>query len=87
RRKINPRIAVVVVGKRHHVRFFPTHGGGGRGINCPAGAVVDYVVGHILSCTFTKLISHTLANRVRFLPPKPRQSPQDITLIALQCSV
>ncbi|CUA70377.1 Protein argonaute-1 [Rhizoctonia solani] len=46
RHKINPTITVVVVGKRHHVRFFPTHGGEDRSGNCPAGMVVDDVVGH-----------------------------------------
>ncbi|CAE6346789.1 unnamed protein product, partial [Rhizoctonia solani] len=46
RHKINPTITIVVVGKRHHVRFFPTHGGEDRSGNCPAGTVVDDVVGH-----------------------------------------
>ncbi|CAE6485724.1 unnamed protein product [Rhizoctonia solani] len=46
RHKINPTITVVVVGKRHHVRFFPTHGAEDRSGNCPAGTVVDDVVGH-----------------------------------------
>ncbi|KAG9100456.1 hypothetical protein FRC06_004126 [Ceratobasidium sp. 370] len=35
-----------VSGKRHHVRFFPTHGQADRSGNCPAGTVVDDVVGH-----------------------------------------
>ncbi|CCO31680.1 Protein argonaute-3 Short=Argonaute3 [Rhizoctonia solani AG-1 IB] len=43
RHKINPTITIVVVGKRHHVRFFPTHGGEDRSGNCPAGTVVDDV--------------------------------------------
>ncbi|KAB5595487.1 Argonaute-like protein [Ceratobasidium theobromae] len=46
RHNINPTITVVVVGKRHHVRFFPTHGQADRSGNCPAGTVVDDVVGH-----------------------------------------
>lgn len=46
RHRINPTITVVVVGKRHHVRFFPTHGMGDKSGNCPAGTVVDDVVGH-----------------------------------------
>ncbi|KAG9088958.1 hypothetical protein FRC06_001770, partial [Ceratobasidium sp. 370] len=46
RHKINPLITVVVVGKRHHVRFFPTHGRADRSGNCPAGTVVDDVVVH-----------------------------------------
>ncbi|KAG8696743.1 hypothetical protein FRC11_000519, partial [Ceratobasidium sp. 423] len=46
RYKIKPAITIVVVGKRHHVRFFPTHGGEDKSGNCPAGTVVDDVVGH-----------------------------------------
>ncbi|KAG9084746.1 hypothetical protein FRC06_003919, partial [Ceratobasidium sp. 370] len=46
RHKINPLITVVAVGKRHHVRFFPTHGQADRSSNCPAGTVVDDVVVH-----------------------------------------
>ncbi|KAH7887674.1 argonaute-like protein [Phlebopus sp. FC_14] len=45
--KINPKITVIVVGKRHHVRFFPTNqGDADRSGNCPAGTVVDQVVAH-----------------------------------------
>ncbi|KAH8113254.1 argonaute-like protein [Phellopilus nigrolimitatus] len=37
-----PKITVIVVGKRHHVRFFPVQRGeGDRSGNCPAGTVVD----------------------------------------------
>lgn len=36
-----PKLTVVVVGKRHHVRFFPQQGQGDRSGNCPAGLVVD----------------------------------------------
>jgi eukaryotic translation initiation factor 2C len=36
-----PKLTVVVVGKRHHVRFFPPQGQGDRSGNCPAGLVVD----------------------------------------------
>ncbi|KAJ7481095.1 argonaute-like protein [Mycena galericulata] len=45
--KINPKITIVIVGKRHHVRFFPQnerdadHSG-----NCKAGTVVDREVSH-----------------------------------------
>jgi len=46
RHKINPTITVVVVGKRHHVRFVPTHGQADKSGNCPAGTVVEDVVGH-----------------------------------------
>lgn len=43
---INPKITVIIVGKRHHVRFFPTAGGGDKSGNCPAGTVVDRDVVH-----------------------------------------
>ncbi|KAF8756522.1 argonaute family [Rhizoctonia solani] len=43
RHKIDPTITVVVVGKRHHQLFFPTHGSEDRSGNCPAGTVVDDV--------------------------------------------
>ena len=38
----NPTITLIVVGKRHHVRFFPrSDNEGDRSGNCPAGTVVD----------------------------------------------
>ena len=42
-----PKLTVIVVGKRHHVRFFPmsAHEGDNSG-NCPAGTVVDRDIGH-----------------------------------------
>ncbi|KEP46972.1 argonaute protein [Rhizoctonia solani 123E] len=46
RHKINPKITIVVVGRRHHVRFFPTHEMANRSGNCPAGTVVDNTVGN-----------------------------------------
>ncbi|KAB5590426.1 Argonaute-like protein [Ceratobasidium theobromae] len=44
RHNINPAITVVVVGKHHRVRFFPTHGQADRSGNCPAGTAVDDVI-------------------------------------------
>ncbi|KAJ6566989.1 argonaute-like protein [Mycena capillaripes] len=45
--KINPRITLVIVGKRHHVRLFPTNDrDADRSGNCPAGTVVDRDIGH-----------------------------------------
>jgi len=45
--KINPKITVIIVAKRHHVRFFPKQpGDADRSGNCPAGTVVDQVVAH-----------------------------------------
>jgi eukaryotic translation initiation factor 2C len=37
-----PTITLIIVGKRHHVRFFPkSENEGDRSGNCPAGTVVD----------------------------------------------
>jgi len=44
--KISPKITIVVVGKRHHVRMFPQDGQGDRSGNCPAGTVVDSDIAH-----------------------------------------
>lgn len=45
--KIKPKITMIVVGKRHHVRFFPQNrGDADRSGNCPAGTVVDREVAH-----------------------------------------
>jgi len=41
-----PKITVIVVGKRHHVRFFPQPQQADRSGNCPAGTVVDEEVTH-----------------------------------------
>ena len=39
---MNAKITIIVVGKRHHVRFFPSNpGDADRSGNCPAGTVVD----------------------------------------------
>ncbi|KAI0677583.1 argonaute-like protein [Trametes maxima] len=44
---VRPKITVVVVGKRHHVRFFPTNpNDADRSGNCPAGTVVDKHIVH-----------------------------------------
>lgn len=39
--KINPKITLLITGKRHHVRFFPQQKDADRSGNCPAGTVVD----------------------------------------------
>ncbi|KAJ7075722.1 argonaute-like protein [Mycena belliarum] len=45
--KIKPKITLVVVGKRHHVRLFPSNDrDADRSGNCPAGTVVDRDIGH-----------------------------------------
>ncbi|TFK43467.1 argonaute-like protein [Crucibulum laeve] len=44
---IKPKITVIVVGKRHHVRFFPqSERDADRSGNCQAGTVVDREVSH-----------------------------------------
>jgi eukaryotic translation initiation factor 2C len=43
---ISPKITVIIVGKRHHVRFFPAPNVADRSGNCPAGTVVDTDVVH-----------------------------------------
>jgi eukaryotic translation initiation factor 2C len=51
--KINPKITVVVVGKRHHVRFFPENQSqADRSGNCIAGTVVDTDVAHPVEFDF-----------------------------------
>ncbi|KAH9951622.1 argonaute-like protein [Amylocystis lapponica] len=51
--RIKPKITVIVVGKRHHVRFFPQRpGDADRSGNCPAGTVVDKEVVHPLESDF-----------------------------------
>jgi len=46
--KINPKITIIVVGKHHHIRFFPVRQGDGdkKSGNCPAGTVVDRDISH-----------------------------------------
>ncbi|KAJ7879560.1 argonaute-like protein [Mycena olivaceomarginata] len=47
--KINPKITFIVVGKRHHVRFFPINENdreADRSGNCKAGTVVDRDIVH-----------------------------------------
>ena len=45
--KLDVKITVIVVGKRHHVRFFPqTPKDADRSGNCPAGTVVDRDITH-----------------------------------------
>ncbi|KAF7353951.1 Protein argonaute-2 [Mycena venus] len=45
--KIDPRITLIIVGKRHHIRLFPANDrDADRSGNCPAGTVVDREIGH-----------------------------------------
>jgi len=44
---VHPKITVIVVGKRHHVRFITQNANDAdRSGNCPAGTVVDREIGH-----------------------------------------
>jgi len=45
--KINIKITLIVVGKRHHIRMFPERpGDGDRSGNCQAGTTIDEGIGH-----------------------------------------
>ncbi|EIW82123.1 argonaute-like protein [Coniophora puteana RWD-64-598 SS2] len=45
--KIQPKITIIIVAKRHHTRFFPTNPkDADRSGNCPAGTVVDQDIVH-----------------------------------------
>ncbi|KAJ3794428.1 argonaute-like protein [Lentinula aff. detonsa] len=54
--EIAPKITFIVVGKRHHYRFFPpkpeARGQADRSGNCPAGTVVDTGITHPLEFDF-----------------------------------
>ncbi|KAF8803024.1 argonaute-like protein [Phlegmacium glaucopus] len=54
---VNPKITLIIVGKRHHIQFFPLPGEGDRSGNCPAGTVVDRDVTHPTDHDFY-LLSH-----------------------------
>ncbi|KAK7472435.1 hypothetical protein VKT23_000550 [Stygiomarasmius scandens] len=41
-----PTITFIIVGKRHHYRFFPERGGGDKTENCQSGFVVDQDIAH-----------------------------------------
>ncbi|KAH8105885.1 argonaute-like protein [Cristinia sonorae] len=51
---IDPKITIIVVGKRHHVRFFPktSNEGDKRSGNCFAGTVVDRDITHPIEQDF-----------------------------------
>ncbi|KAF8889797.1 argonaute-like protein [Infundibulicybe gibba] len=46
--KIKPKITLVVVGKRHHIRMNPPAARADRSGNCPAGTVIDQGIAHPL---------------------------------------
>jgi eukaryotic translation initiation factor 2C len=57
---VNPKITLIIVGKRHHIQFFPSSSGpkeSDRSTNCFAGTVVDRDVTHPTDHDFY-LLSH-----------------------------
>ncbi|KAK7036065.1 protein argonaute-2 [Favolaschia claudopus] len=55
---INPRLTLVIVGKRHHIRMRPENDSDARDVgNCPAGTVVDRDITHPTLFDFY-LLSH-----------------------------
>ncbi|KJA29601.1 hypothetical protein HYPSUDRAFT_31529 [Hypholoma sublateritium FD-334 SS-4] len=45
--KVNPKITLIIVGKRHHIRMFPQNPrDGDRSGNCQAGTTIDEGLGH-----------------------------------------
>ncbi|TFK64153.1 argonaute-like protein [Pluteus cervinus] len=56
---INPKITMIIVGKRHHVRMFPANeADADRSGNCPAGTIIDTDVAHPTEFDFY-LCSHS----------------------------
>ncbi|KAH7889904.1 Piwi-domain-containing protein [Phlebopus sp. FC_14] len=48
-----PKLTFIVVGKRHHVRFFPANpNDGDKSGNCPAGFVADHGIGNPIAKDF-----------------------------------
>ncbi|RDB20713.1 Protein argonaute-2 [Hypsizygus marmoreus] len=43
---MSPKITLLIVGKRHHMRFFPQKKDEDRSGNCPAGTIVDRDISH-----------------------------------------
>ncbi|KAJ7641742.1 argonaute-like protein [Roridomyces roridus] len=59
--KINPKITLIVVGKRHHVRFFPQNPQHrDRSGNCRAGTIVDNYICHPTEFDFYLQARHSL---------------------------
>ncbi|KIM87566.1 hypothetical protein PILCRDRAFT_815121 [Piloderma croceum F 1598] len=52
-----PKLTYIVVGKRHHVRFFPDSGTGDKSGNCPPGFVADSGIDSPLAADFY-ILSH-----------------------------
>ncbi|KAI0335424.1 argonaute-like protein [Cubamyces sp. BRFM 1775] len=59
---VQAKITVIVVGKRHHVRFFPGQSDADRSGNCPAGTVVDKDIVHPTD-TFLQIVPQICLTR------------------------
>jgi len=53
--KIKPKITLIIVGKRHHFRFFPGGQDADRSGNCPAGTTIDQGLGHPIENDYYQL--------------------------------
>ncbi|CDO71262.1 hypothetical protein BN946_scf184908.g19 [Trametes cinnabarina] len=62
---VQAKITVIVVGKRHHVRFFPSQNDADRSGNCPAGTVIDKDIVHPTEFDF---YLHVLYDENNFTP-------------------
>ncbi|KAH9899908.1 argonaute-like protein [Cubamyces lactineus] len=62
---VQAKITIIVVGKRHHVRFFPGQSDADRSGNCPAGTVVDKDIVHPTEFDF---YLHVLYDENNFTP-------------------
>ena len=91
-----PKITIVVVGKRHHTRFYPTQevdaDMSSKG-NCKNGTIVDRGVTMEKGVSVSTSISSAtliLMSEVRFLPTSPFSSPRNckrnVTSLMLRCS-
>lgn len=61
-----PRISIVIVGKRHHTRFFPTtEEGASNSSNCKAGTIVDRGVTNVRNWDFFLQAHHCLQGTAR----------------------
>lgn len=83
-----PRLSIIIVGKRHHTRFFPTtEEGASKSSNCKAGTIVDRGVTNVRHWDFFLQAHHCLQGSARpahyfvvldeiftKLPKKPGQS-------------
>jgi Piwi domain len=86
-----PKITVIVVGKRHHVRFFPHPNQADRSGNCPAGTVIDRDVTNPAEFGEFKMllmeVPLTQMDMIRFLFAISRRTAWDLAPCTLQCGM